>query len=159
MFHPHGLRSLINPRNIAMAELTYVSDSATFLRSNLTEQYFRYYFPSLAPRRFLGTTIYFDNLRTDGLSSVRLALVSPHILLDKLCMYQAELGLAVSECMDHVVARLDATGDALCFLMHYTSLPAAQAPLVLPKTPAHRTVIRPLRCTRRPRLSRRSHEA
>ncbi|EIW52300.1 cytochrome P450 [Trametes versicolor FP-101664 SS1] len=127
MFHPNGLHSLTNPRDFAMMEeLTY----PTLIK----EQYFRYYFPSLA--RFLGKTIGFGNLRTDGLSSVRYVLdtvrsapVSPHTLLDKLRLYEskdADLTLAASECMDHLVAGLDTTGDALCFLMHHLSLPASQ---------------------------------
>ncbi len=146
MFHPHGLHSLTDPRDFAMMEeLTYPTllkgmprrsrmCGFLMLMSSLIEQYFRYYFPSFA--RFLGKTIGFGNLRTDGLSSVRYVLdtvrdapVSPHTLLDKLRLYEAhdaDLQLAASECMDHLVAGLDTTGDALCFLMYHISLPASQ---------------------------------
>ena len=35
--------------------------------------------------------------------------------------------LAASECMDELVAGIDTTGDALCFLMHHLSLPTSSS--------------------------------
>ncbi|KAI0823233.1 cytochrome P450 [Trametes gibbosa] len=128
MFHPNGLHSLTNPRDFEMMkELTYPS--------LLKEQYFIYYFPS--PARLMKRVLGFGKIRTDGLSSVRYVLstvrdapVAPHTLLDKLRLYEDRdegLRLAASECMDHLVAGLDTTGDALTFLMHHLSLPGAHA--------------------------------
>ncbi|KAI0363959.1 cytochrome P450 [Pilatotrama ljubarskyi] len=125
LFHPHGLHSLTNPRDYAMMEeLTY----PTILK----EQYFRYYFPTLG--RIVADLTGYAKIRTEGsasgryvLDTVRNAPVSAHTLLDKLRLYEDEdpdLRLAASECMDHLVAGLDTTGDALCFLMYHLSLPS-----------------------------------
>ncbi|KAI0357655.1 cytochrome P450 [Trametes cingulata] len=127
LFHPHGLHSLSRPRDYAMMEeLTY----PTILK----EQYFRYYFPNFG--RIVANITGFAKIRTDGVASVRYVLdtvqnapVSSHTLLDKLRMYEDEdedLRLAASECMDHLVAGLDTTGDALCFLMYHLSLPSSE---------------------------------
>ena len=50
---------------------------------------------------------------------------SPFTLLSKLQSKASELpALAIpAECMDHLAAGIDTTGDALCFLMHALSLP------------------------------------
>ncbi|KAH9849430.1 cytochrome P450 [Lenzites betulinus] len=128
LFHPNGLHSLTNPRDFKMMEeLTY----PTLLK----EQYFIYYFPELA--RLTSRVFGFGKIRTDGLSSVRYVLdtvrdapVATHTLLDKLRLYEDQdegLQLAASECMDHLVAGIDTTGDALTFLMHHISLPASSA--------------------------------
>ncbi|KAI0642824.1 cytochrome P450 [Trametes meyenii] len=107
MFSPNGLRSLTEPRDFAMMkQLTYPSLSK--------EQYLRYYFP------------FFERMISLVLGK---AEVAPHTLAHKLRLYQSvnpDLKLAASECMDHLVAGLDTTGDALCFLMHYLSLPASR---------------------------------
>ncbi|KAI0775634.1 cytochrome P450 [Trametes elegans] len=125
MFYPNGLHSLTDPGDFAMMkELTY----PTILK----EQYFRHYFPTLA--RILANTLGIGALRTDGLTSTRYVLstvdsapAAPHTLLAKLRTYctttAAERAQAASECLDHLVAGLDTTGDALCLLMHYLSLP------------------------------------
>ncbi|KAH9897642.1 cytochrome P450 [Cubamyces lactineus] len=128
MFHPSGLRSLTDPQDFElMKELTFPS--------LLKEQYLRYYLPGLG--RFLAQITGYGRLRTDGLGcvhyvqqTVRNAAVASHTLLHKLRLYETEdpdLKLAASECMDHLVAGLDTTGDALCFLMYHISHPALQS--------------------------------
>ncbi|KAI0333961.1 cytochrome P450 [Cubamyces sp. BRFM 1775] len=128
MFYPYGLHSLTEPRDFElMKELTFPS--------LLKEQYLRYYLPGFG--RVLAQMTGYGRLRSDGLAcvryvqdTVRSAAVAPHTLLHKLRLYDNEdpdLRLAASECMDHLVAGLDTTGDALCFLMYHISRPALQS--------------------------------
>ena len=77
--------------------------------------------------------------RSDGLtapyvlSTSREASVAAHTVLAKLrTVYPLDTDagpgdwkLAASECMDHLAAGIDTTGDGLCFLMHHLSLPRA----------------------------------
>ncbi|KAI0365355.1 cytochrome P450 [Pilatotrama ljubarskyi] len=123
LFYPHGLHSLTDPHDLEMMkELSY--------SNGLRKQYFRYYFPRLA--RLLSKVSSISKRRTDGLvtryvlDTARNATVSPHTVLHKLRTYEPEdsdYKAAASECMDHLAAGIDTTGDGLCFLMHQLSLP------------------------------------
>ncbi|KAI0629803.1 cytochrome P450 [Trametes polyzona] len=130
LFYPHGLHSLTDPRDLEiMKELSY--------SSNLKKQYFSHYFPQLA--QLLSTVSSVRKKRTEGLASryvldtAREAPVAPHTVLHKLRTYHhpdsaadAEYKAAASECMDHLAAGIDTTGDGLCFLMHQLSLPSSR---------------------------------
>ena len=71
--------------------------------------------------------------RTDGLASpyvlnmTRDSPVASHTVLSKLRTVYADTApeLPASECMDHLAAGIDTTGDGLCFLLHRLSQPAA----------------------------------
>ncbi|KAI0823955.1 cytochrome P450 [Trametes gibbosa] len=126
LFYPHGLHSLTDANDFEiMKELSY--------SNNRRKQYFNYYFPRLAHMLSIVTSI--RKRRTDGLASryvldaAREAAVAPHTVLHKLRTYQADdadFKSAASECMDHLAAGIDTTGDGLCFLMHQLSLPASR---------------------------------
>ena len=94
--------------------------------------YFGHYFPALwrAYGRLTGAakgpsgSLVHDYV----LATTRTAPVDPHTVLDKLRAADARDPsrpplLSASECMDHLVAGIDTTGDGLCFLMHHLSLP------------------------------------
>ncbi|KAI0354842.1 cytochrome P450 [Trametes cingulata] len=125
LFHPHGLHSLTDPHDLEMMkELSY--------SNGLRKQYFRYYFPRLA--RLLSKISSISKRRTDGLvtryvlDTAQNATVAPHTVLHKLRTYEPEgsdYKAAASECMDHLAAGIDTTGDGLCFLMYQLSLPAS----------------------------------
>ncbi|KAI0775560.1 cytochrome P450 [Trametes elegans] len=127
LFHPHGTHSLTEPGDLElMKELSY--------SNGRREQYFRHYFPRLA--HVLKKVSSLGKLRTEGLvsnyilESARSAAVAPHTVMHKLRTYEPEdcdFRVSASECMDHVAAGIDTTGDGLCFLMHHLSLPAGQA--------------------------------
>ncbi|CDO72236.1 hypothetical protein BN946_scf184970.g88 [Trametes cinnabarina] len=108
-----------------MKELSY--------SSSLRKQYFQHYYPRLA--KVLDKIASLRGRRAVGLTpryvldTARDAAVSPHTVLHKLRTYEPEgsdYKAAASECMDHLVAGIDTTGDGLCFLMHQLSLPASQ---------------------------------
>ncbi|KAI0693841.1 cytochrome P450 [Cerioporus squamosus] len=67
------------------------------------------------------------------LDTAREGTVASHTVLSKLRAASASRAAtadwkdAASECMDHLAAGIDTTGDGLCFLMHHLSLPAADA--------------------------------
>ena len=71
--------------------------------------------------------------RTDGLASpyvlnmTRDSPVASYTVLSKLRAAYADTApeLPASECMDHLAAGIDTTGDGLCFLLHRLSQPAA----------------------------------
>ncbi|TBU44047.1 cytochrome P450 [Dichomitus squalens] len=138
LFHPSGLHSQSDPKDHKfMEELSY--------SSGLRRAYFRHYFPTLwwVYSKVTGVT------RRRGVSGLvdayvlktaREATVDPHTVLDKLRTADARNPqrpalLSASECMDHLAAGIDTTGDGLCFLMHHLSRP----------TPASRRVQEKLR--------------
>ncbi|KAH0346254.1 cytochrome P450, partial [Aureobasidium melanogenum] len=95
---------------------------------SLRAPYLEYYAPRLAE--------FFDNLNSKRSRSVPLAndfvleaVQKPnpasYSLLSKLHSKASELEdlSAAAECMDHLAAGIDTTGDGLCFLMHELSLP------------------------------------
>ncbi|KAH9891884.1 cytochrome P450 [Cubamyces lactineus] len=126
LFHPHGTHSITDPNDLAiMKELSY--------STSLKKQYFQHYFPRLSA--LVGKISSLRQRRSDGLvtqyvlKTVREATVAPHTVLHKLRTYESEDDdhkAAASECMDHLVAGIDTTGDGLCFLMHHLSLPEQQ---------------------------------
>ncbi|OSC98049.1 cytochrome P450 [Trametes coccinea BRFM310] len=124
LFYPHGTHSLTDAEDLKiMKELSYAN--------GLTKQFFQHYCPRLAAivKKIAGLR----ERRTDGLATryvldtTRNATVAPHTVLHKLRTYVQDEGdykVAASECMDHLVAGIDTTGDGLCFLMYQLSLPA-----------------------------------
>ncbi|KAI9065996.1 cytochrome P450 [Trametes sanguinea] len=126
LFYPHGTHSLSDPEDLKiMKELSY--------SNGLRKQFVQHYFPRLAAiiKKIAGLR----ERRTDGLATryvldtTRNATVAPHTVLHKLRTYvredsDSDLKAAASECMDHLVAGIDTTGDGLCFLMYQLSLPA-----------------------------------
>ncbi|KAI1783564.1 cytochrome P450 [Ganoderma leucocontextum] len=125
LFYPNGLHSVTDPEDHKlMEELSYTN--------GLRRAYFRHYFPALwrAYSKFTGATKGPSGGLVDAyvLSTTRTGPVHQHTVLDKLRAADARdprrpALLSASECMDHLVAGIDTTGDALCFLMHHLSLP------------------------------------
>ncbi|TBU21998.1 cytochrome P450 [Dichomitus squalens] len=126
LFSPSGLHSQTNDDDHElMKQLAYPSD--------LKRAYFRYYFPTLwwVYERLTGI----NKLRGDTnlidayvLETFHSGSVDPQTVLHKLRIVDARdpgrpMLLSVSECMDHIIAGIDTTSDALCFLMHHLSLP------------------------------------
>ncbi|KAI0738891.1 cytochrome P450 [Daedaleopsis nitida] len=130
LFYPRGLHSLSNDEDYKlMKELTYTPP-------RVTRAYLRHYFPRLAkltapnPRsRSLVEPYVLDNVRSWPVAS--------HTVLSKLRTALSgtadpsppapDSTLAASECMDHLVAGIDTTGDGLCFLLHHLSRPTPAA--------------------------------
>ncbi|KAM5540759.1 hypothetical protein V8D89_005403 [Ganoderma adspersum] len=129
LFYPRGLRSQTDSKDHKlMEELCYTH--------GLRRAYFRHYFPALwrAYSKLTGATKGIGGSLVDAyvLDTTRTASVDPHTVLDKLRAADARdpsrpALLSASECMDHLVAGIDTTGDALCFLMHHLSLPSASS--------------------------------
>ncbi|KAG9962217.1 cytochrome P450, partial [Aureobasidium melanogenum] len=121
LFAPYGTNSLSDPEDFKiMQEMSYAD--------SLRAPYLEYYAPRLAE--------FFDNLNSKRSRSVPLAndfvleaVQKPnpasYSLLSKLHSKASELEdlSAAAECMDHLAAGIDTTGDGLCFLMHELSLP------------------------------------
>ncbi|KAG9517829.1 cytochrome P450, partial [Aureobasidium melanogenum] len=121
LFAPYGTNSLSDPEDFKiMQEMSYAD--------SLRAPYLEYYAPRLAEL--------FDNLNSKRSRSVPLAndfvleaVQKPnpasYSLLSKLQSKASELEdlSAAAECMDHLAAGIDTTGDGLCFLMHELSLP------------------------------------
>ena len=120
----NGLRSTRRP--------SYDSCNPSHL--TFTGAYFRHYFPALW--RIYSTLSGATTQRTDAglvdayvLKTTGEAAVDSHTVLDKLRTADARdpqrpALLSASECMDHLAAGIDTTGDGLCFLLHRLSQPA-----------------------------------
>ncbi|KAI4716704.1 putative cytochrome P450 [Aureobasidium sp. EXF-10727] len=121
LFAPYGTNSLEDPEDFKiMQEMSYAD--------SLRAPYLEYYAPKIAEL--------FDRLNSKRSRSVPLAnefvlqaVQKPnpasYSLLSKLHSKASELEdlSAAAECMDHLAAGIDTTGDGLCFLMHEISLP------------------------------------
>ncbi|KAI8986163.1 cytochrome P450 [Trametes punicea] len=124
LFFPRGTHSISDSEELRMTkELSYPNV--------LRKQYFEHYYPRLS--RLLSKLPGLGKRRTDGLATryvldtTRTATVASHTVLHKLRSYESKDSdyiSTASECMDHLVAGLDTTGDGLCFLMYQLSLPA-----------------------------------
>ena len=104
-----------------------------------TASYARHYFPLL--HKLYTALKSGKRRRSDGLAgpyvlrSSEDAHAASHTVISKLrAVYPSATAsgpgdwkLAASECMDHVAAGIDTTGDGLCFLMHHLSLPTPAA--------------------------------
>ncbi|GAB7351528.1 hypothetical protein MBLNU459_g2168t1 [Dothideomycetes sp. NU459] len=124
LFAQYGTNSLGDPEDMEIVkEMTY-HDS---LKKNWSE----YYVPKLAamygklnfmrPRAApLANTYVLNTCKKSG--------AAEYSLLSKLQSKASELEelSAPAECMDHLAAGIDTTGDGLCFLMHQLSLPGSQ---------------------------------
>ena len=61
------------------------------------------------------------------LRTTRDGSAAQHTVLSKLRDVDAPVLLTASECMDHLIAGIDTTGDGLCHLLYYLSLPAIES--------------------------------
>ncbi|RDX48819.1 cytochrome P450 [Lentinus brumalis] len=135
LFHPRGLHSLNNPAELKiMQELSY--------SNGLRRAFVRLYFPTLWK---VYSKLTGEGNRREGLVAAyvleiaRDGTVASHTVLSKIRTANARKSASstasdtppwdwkdtASECMDHLVAGIDTTGDGLCFLMHHLSLPTA----------------------------------
>ncbi|TVY33076.1 Cyrochrome P450 monooxygenase, partial [Lachnellula subtilissima] len=117
LFHPYGTHSIEREEDLEMMrELSYYPT----IQSNFAQ----YYWPTLSdlfskPRPSPLANNYV-------LSTAQKPDPAPQTLLYKLQNskdYFAQMEIA-AECMDHLAAGIDTTGDALCFLLHALSLPS-----------------------------------
>ncbi|KAL3424538.1 cytochrome P450 [Phlyctema vagabunda] len=133
LFHPHGTHSLEEESDLhLMQELSYHNSLQRYLT--------QYYFPALwkffmsfsKPKRSPRSNEYV--LRTSQISPESAKerekeAPSPYSLLSKLHtskFFQNDTEIA-AECMDHMAAGIDTTGDALCFLIYQLCLPSSLA--------------------------------
>ncbi|KAF6809115.1 GTP-binding protein [Colletotrichum sojae] len=129
LFHPYGTNSLKNPEDTEMMEQVTSDDS---LRNRLIQHHyptFHQYFSKvldffLDPR----TTPLASNFVIGATSKIDPA---PFTLLSRLhdktesssSVNQLDSTDIAAECMDHMVAGIDTTGDSLCFLLWELSQP------------------------------------
>jgi len=133
LFDPHGMHSLTKASDLETVKALTYHDS-------IKSYYLKYYLPDL----FKYVKVLLKLLpssrrdeRSSGafgsyiLQTVRRPDISSHTVLEKLQVQKNVESLPhryiASECMDHAVAGLDTTGDALCFLMYQLSLPSSAA--------------------------------
>jgi cytochrome P450 len=121
LFNPGGTDSLNSPESFKyMQELSY--------HDSITQRYIQHYWPLVD-----GLFAFFRHKETplsskyvlDRANSPDAAAVS---LMHKLQSQSGSLAPVqmAAECMDHMAAGIDTTGDALCFLMYELSLPRSQ---------------------------------
>ncbi|KAG7290626.1 hypothetical protein NEMBOFW57_000629 [Staphylotrichum longicolle] len=125
LFHPHGTDSLLSSKDEEiMLEVTF-DDS-------LQNRLFQYYWPTA--HKIFGKILYLfakpretplaDNFVLDTCAQTD---PSPFTLLNRLQgpnFHLDKLDIA-AECLDHMAAGIDTTGDALCFLMWELSQPSS----------------------------------
>lgn len=121
LFNPGGTRSLDNPEDLKyMQELSY--------HDSIKQRYIQHYWPLLD--RLI---TFFEHkvtplCKTLVLNRAQSRKPAECSLISKLQSKSASLTTVqmAAECMDHLAAGIDTTGDALCFLMHELSLPRSQ---------------------------------
>lgn len=123
LFAPYGTNSLNDAQDRAiMRELSY--------HDSLQQYLFKYYLPAVSALLATFSRPKFvplaNNFVLDACEKRDPAQTS---LLAKLQSKAADLEAlsAPAECMDHLAAGIDTTGDGLCFLMHQLSLPESLA--------------------------------
>ncbi|CCF34970.1 cytochrome P450 [Colletotrichum higginsianum] len=131
LFHPYGTNSLQIPEDTKMMEQVTTDDS---LRNRLIQHHypvFYQYFSRLLDLFFdPRTTPLAKNFVVGATSKIDPA---PFTLLSRLqdktekasSVNQLDNTDIAAECMDHMVAGIDTTGDSLCFLMWELSQPAS----------------------------------
>lgn len=140
LFHPYGTNSLNDPEDFKlMQELSYhdslrreshpTCDDMILI---VVEYLLKYYAPKLSAllQRLRFRRPKFVPLANNYvLNACKKSNPSEISLLSRLQSKSAELEAlsAPAECMDHLAAGIDTTGDGLCFLMHQLSLPESQA--------------------------------
>ncbi|KAK4106461.1 cytochrome P450 3A13 [Parathielavia hyrcaniae] len=125
LFHPHGADSLLSSKDEEiMREVTF-DDS-------LHNRLFQHYWPTA--HKILGKILYFfakpretplaDKFVLDACAQTD---TTPFTLLNRLQNpgYQLDDTDVAAECLDHMAAGIDTTGDALCFLMWEISQPSS----------------------------------
>ncbi|KAK3295892.1 cytochrome P450 [Chaetomium fimeti] len=123
LFHPNGTDSLLNSKDEEiMREVTF-DDS-------LQNRLFQYYWPTA--HKLMGKVLYlFAKPRETPLAddfvldTCALTDTAPFTLLNRLQgpNYNLDALDVAAECLDHMAAGIDTTGDALCFLMWELSQP------------------------------------
>ncbi|KAK4456069.1 cytochrome P450 [Podospora aff. communis PSN243] len=123
LFHPYGADSLRNASDEEIMREVAFDDS---LQNRLLD----YYNPTL--HKLLGKVLYFfakpreTPLADDFvLGSSAVADPAPFTLLDRLNGQKLEHLDIAAECLDHMAAGIDTTGDGLCFLMWELSQPSS----------------------------------
>jgi cytochrome P450 len=100
------------------------------IQLTLPEYLLQYYSPMLTSivAKISGGEKYAELVTTYVLETAKKANPAPFTLISRLQSKAAELPerTVPAECMDHLVAGIDTTGDGLCFLMHELSLPRSQ---------------------------------
>ncbi|GKT73025.1 cytochrome P450 [Colletotrichum tofieldiae] len=131
LFHPYGTNSLQKPEDTEMMEQVTTDYS---LRNRLIQHHypvFHQYFSKLLDLFFdPRTTPLAKDFVTDAASKIDAA---PFTLLNRLqdktekasSVNQLDSTDIAAECMDHMVAGIDTTGDSLCFLMWELSQPGS----------------------------------
>ncbi|KZL79499.1 cytochrome p450 [Colletotrichum incanum] len=131
LFHPYGTNSLQDPEDIEMMEQVTTDDS---LRNRLIQHHypvFHQYFSKLL-------NLFFDPRTTPLAKNFVIGATSkidpaPFTLLNRFqdksekarSVNQLDSTDIAAECMDHMVAGIDTTGDSLCFLMWELSQPTS----------------------------------
>lgn len=122
LFDPHGLNSLTSAADLAkVMELSHHDD--------LKGSYMQYYFTEL----FRFTSQFARRAdRSQGIAAQIMNIVLRNDIAEHTVLYRLQTHVDMldsrsiaSEIMDHTLAGLDTTGDALCFLMYHLSLPAS----------------------------------
>ncbi|PSK34958.1 hypothetical protein B9Z65_1541 [Elsinoe australis] len=120
LFHPGGTDSLGDPKHLEyVEELTYYDN----LRRRLIEMYLPWLDRAL-------NWLYPSTLMLSQhfvLDQAKISNVSPAAVLHRLEKSSDLQSIqSAAECMDHMAAGVETTGDGLCFLMHELSLPRSQ---------------------------------
>ncbi|RDW79808.1 hypothetical protein BP6252_04446 [Coleophoma cylindrospora] len=122
LFHPHGTHSLEREEDLRlMKELSY--------HNSLQRYLCQYYFPDIwnffmkfsKPKRSPDSNDYV--LKTNEQSDLGECTLLHKLQASKDFFQKTEMA---AECMDHMAAGIDTTGDGLCLLMHQMSLPESQ---------------------------------
>jgi cytochrome P450 len=123
LFNPGGTDSLNDPEDLKlMRELSY--------HDSLRQRYIKHYLPAL---NRLMMAIFKPKSVPLSEAYVRERATAPNAaetsLIQKLQSKSTALTSIqmAAECMDHMAAGIDTTGDGLCFLMHELSLPRSRA--------------------------------
>ncbi|KIV77798.1 hypothetical protein PV11_09578 [Exophiala sideris] len=114
IFHPYGTKSIEGGSDHEMVRNLSYHDSRSALVLRHYYPWLERLYKFLTPKRS----------SKGGQSSMRAAPHSEFTLATRLLQHP-EMGMAnmVSECLDHIGAGIDTTGDALCFLMWELSQP------------------------------------
>lgn len=137
LFNPGGTDSLNNPEDLKlMQELSYhdsikrkmTTPSRHLVLTGNAERWVQYYWPLLDKINTFFSPKAIPLSKNYVLDRAQNSKPQESSLLYKLQSKSSDLMTiqTAAECMDHMAAGIDTTGDALCFLMHELSLPRSQ---------------------------------